>query len=382
MKKIGKQVLFLETSESNPRNGEGSFIRLKDQAIMFVFTQYYGDSWLDHATARLAACYSYDEGESWSEPYVLIEKKENELNIMSASLFRLSNGNIGLLYITKTEDEDKRILYSPTFCYSSDEGKSWSEPKFCTGERGLFCLNNDRVIRMKNGRIIVPVSYHGKGFRFGEWDDFHPGVIRLLYSDDDGASWTVTDEKIRSPYNDKTQCQEPGIFELDDGRLWVYFRTAYGHQYQSFSEDGGETWSAAAPNLYFTSPDSPMLIKRVGKYVFSIFNPNGYNCMNTLIEEWNSPKRTPYVCAVSKDGGLSFDSTGKTSANGKMSDFAKNCVLLEDDTSNSYCYPAVIETNNGFLVAYYHSNGSKVCLNCTKIIKVTFEELENAISQE
>ena len=34
MKKIGKQVLFLSTSEGNPRNGEGSFIRLKDGAIL------------------------------------------------------------------------------------------------------------------------------------------------------------------------------------------------------------------------------------------------------------------------------------------------------------------------------------------------------------
>ena len=43
MKKIGKEVLFLSTSEENPRNGEGCFIKAKDGRIMFVFTQYYGD---------------------------------------------------------------------------------------------------------------------------------------------------------------------------------------------------------------------------------------------------------------------------------------------------------------------------------------------------
>ena len=61
MKKIGREVLFLKTGKGNPRNGEGSFIRLKDGRIMYAYTQYYGDDWNDHATARIAAYYSSDE---------------------------------------------------------------------------------------------------------------------------------------------------------------------------------------------------------------------------------------------------------------------------------------------------------------------------------
>ena len=54
-----------------------------------------------------------------------------------------------------------------------------------------------------------------------------------------------------------------------------------------------------------------------------------------------------------------------------------NCYLLEDDTTNSYCYPTIIEVDDGFLVAYYHSNGTNMCLNSTKITKVRFEELDS-----
>ena len=54
MNKIGKEVLFLSTSKENPRNREGTFHKSKDGRIMFVFTQYYGDSYDDHATARAA----------------------------------------------------------------------------------------------------------------------------------------------------------------------------------------------------------------------------------------------------------------------------------------------------------------------------------------
>lgn len=44
MKKVGREVLFLNTSKDNPRNGEGSFARLSDGRIMFAFSQYVGDS--------------------------------------------------------------------------------------------------------------------------------------------------------------------------------------------------------------------------------------------------------------------------------------------------------------------------------------------------
>ena len=65
-----------------------------------------------------------------------------------------------------------------------------------------------------------------------------------------------------------------------------------------------------------------------------------------------------------------------TPMNGGFKPFVNNCYLLEDDTTNSYCYPAIIEVEDGFLVAYYHSGNTDVCLNCTKIIKVRFDEIQ------
>ena len=49
---------------------------------------------------------------------------------------------------------------------------------------------------------------------------------------------------------------------------------------------------------------------------------------------------------------------------------------IEDDLDNGYCYPAIFEGENSFLVAYYHSNNTDVCLNSTKIIKVMYDEIE------
>ena len=74
MKTLGKEVLFLPIGRGNPRNGEGSFLRLPDGAILFAYTEYYGESNDDAATARISACISHDEGEHFGAPFVLIEK--------------------------------------------------------------------------------------------------------------------------------------------------------------------------------------------------------------------------------------------------------------------------------------------------------------------
>ena len=73
--------------------------------------------------------------------------------------------------------------------------------------------------------------------------------------------------------NDWDGLQEPGVFELPDGRIWMFIRTPDGHQYERFSSDGGETWCPVRPNLKFPSPLSPMQAKNVGKFTVAIFNP-------------------------------------------------------------------------------------------------------------
>ena len=369
MKKIGRQVLFLNTGAKNPRNGEGSLIRLKDGSIMYAYTQYYGDEGDDHATARIAACHSYDEGESWTDSRVLVAKDDEALNIMSVSLLRMQNGDLGVFYLRKSmKGED--LLCMPYLVRSADEGKSFEAPVCCCAVDGYFVVNNDRAVRLKSGRIVIPAAAHGEsGYRA------RPGRLRVMYSDDDGRSWQISQKSVCSPYNDPTQLQEPGIYQLPDGRLWMWCRTAYGHQYQCFSEDDGASWSSVIPCFRFTSPDSPMQVRCVGDCTLAIFNPLGYSCVRDDTELWKSPKRTPYVCAVSRDGGFSFIDATHSSANGGFDSFVENCYLLEDDRSNSYCYPALLEVENGFLVAYYHSNGTPACLNCAKITKVSFNEL-------
>ena len=202
------------------------------------------------------------------------------------------------------------------------------------------------------------------------------GVIVIAASDDNGMTWYRLDSVIRSPYSDSTGFGEPGIYEYENGDLWLWFRSAYGHQYNVFSTDNGKTWTAPAPNLCFTSPDAPMRVKKVGSYTVAIFNPLSYNVLRTDYSKRFNTQRTPFVCAVSANDGREFNTTGKTFASGALAYFRDMCYLLEDDFKDSYCYPAICETKDCFVVSYYHSDGSDYTLNSEKIAKVYFSELD------
>ena len=96
-------LLYTSPQEGNPRNSEGSFLRLKDGRIVFAYSRYSGTSSDDGAYCEIAAMYSSDNGETFSEPKILVrpDKSRGETNCMSVSLLELPNGDAGLFYLVK-----------------------------------------------------------------------------------------------------------------------------------------------------------------------------------------------------------------------------------------------------------------------------------------
>lgn len=357
MEKIGRQVHFIPATENISRIGEGSFIRLNNGCILFGYTEFNSCGREDEDVARIAGIISNDEGESWSEKFILFEKPKNAVNIMCLSFLRMANGEIGAFYIVKNVDGSDDIVLSR----SKDEGKSWSKPKSCICdvlEKNYYILNNDRVIRTSAGRIILPLACHPVQ---DDPDYFPPGQLLFIYSVDDGTSWHKSESLLKCPFpSDPNGLQEPGVYEKEDGTLWCYIRTGMGFQFECFSSDGGKSFSSPQPNIFFSSPCSPMLVKKCGKLTIAVFNPIPEHILRDDEKEfWG---RTPYVMAVSKDNGNTF--------------VQENIYYIEDDLNNGYCYPAIVECENGFLIAYYHSNNTACCLNSTKIIKIMYDEIK------
>lgn len=385
MKNIGCTVCALPTREGNPRNGEGSFIRLSDGKIMYIYTKYLGTDWHDHCIAALYAMYSEDEGYTWTAPTVLLEKDEKAENIMSVSLFRMKNDQLGMVYLRKELMSDGGIACMPVFRSSADEGKTWSDLVACGVPDGYYCVINDGVIVQKSGRILMPMSYHGlRADAVIEGSKHKQADIRFAYSDDNGATWEMLDAVISTPFDDNLGFAEPGVYEHEDGELWCWFRTAYGFQYESRSTDGGKTWSNPVPNFHFSSPDTPMNVKRVGKYAIAVFNPVPLSCVSQHRERWGSGKRTPLICAISQEDAVDFKNTNATLAYRNMDTYFAHCFALETDPCNSFCYPAICPTEDGFLVAYYNSDNDVVCLKAGTIRKILYSEIAEdlAIVQE
>lgn len=312
----------INSSRDNPRNSEGDFIELKDGRILFVYSRFIGASGSDHAPAQLVGRYSADEGISWTKDDQVIVDREGDMNVMSVSLLRLKNGKIALVYARKNSLSD----CIPQLRISEDEGKTWTDPKAIIQDRkGYFVVNNDRIVQLKSGRILVPVSLH----KTPETPWKNKGTIQCYYSDDNGMSWHAGDS-VLTP--DSIITQEPGLLELKKGKLMVYMRASGGAQYQSFSEDEGLTWTMAEPAA-IPSPISPASIKRIPGTgdLLLVWNNNGASGPGYF-----KSKRSPLTIAVSKDEGKSWQKI-------------KN---IEDDPDGMFCYTAIHFTKSHVLLGY------------------------------
>ena len=341
-----KVALELRPGQDNPRNSEGAFIQLRDGRIMFAYTRYYGTSGSDHATADIAARYSSDKGATWTEKDEIVVKNHGGMNVMSVSLLRLQSGEIALFYLLKNSAKDCR----PVMRRSFDEGKTWSEATLCiTDEVGYFVLNNDRVIQLRDGRLLFAVARHG--FRDGKFDNM--GVVMTYSSDDNGNTWrrgkSVLD--VVAPSGNKYAAQEPGVIELKDGSVLLWIRTNADSQFMSRSQDRGETWSVPQPS-WLRSPLSPASIKRLPSGdLLAVWNDHESRpAMRTRHKRANG-WRSPLAAALSGDEGITWH----------------GAKLIEDDPEGWFCYVAIEPLDDGTVLLGYCAYSK---LGHNRIVKV------------
>jgi hypothetical protein len=230
---LGKIVKEFLPTEENSRNSEGAFIDMPDGRIAFVYTRYRRGRAQDGDSADLAISYSYDNGESFSEPEVILTPEDcDAMNIMSVSLIKRLDGSIGLFYLKKAKG-----LQCHLFMRITRDFKSFSEEYRCINEKGYHVVNNDRVRRLSDGRLIFPAGYvstenkppeadHHNGAKGFCWP---PSTARFYISDDDGMSFkTIAEAEMPhkvlcrecDEYGDKA-LQEPGVIVLDDGSIYA-----------------------------------------------------------------------------------------------------------------------------------------------------------------
>lgn len=308
---------------------------------MFVYSRYNGSSNHDDAPADLVAMYSSDNGKTWTEPETIITRPNGSLNVMSVSILRLKDGRLALIYLDKHTRQDCR----PCIRYSSDEGKTWSEPTKCiTDQVGYYVMNNSRVLQLDNGDLLIPVALHNLST-----ERFQRNAKMFCYiSKDAGKTWVRSGEAA-NPDPKKIAFQEPGLIQLSDGRIMMYIRTDDGCQYVSYSSDSGMTWTKA-DKTPFVSPLAPMTLVHI---------PNS----NNILAVWTEDKaeRNPLVIAV---------------VNEKLEFISKQILdKSEPNPMRWFCYSAILPLgDNRYLISYCAGLRMNWGLDSTKIIIVEMPE--------
>ncbi|MFV2065707.1 MAG: sialidase family protein [Pirellulales bacterium] len=307
-------LLTIEPTADQPRNSEGDILELRDGRLCLIYTRFTGGS-SDHSAADLAMRISSDGGQTWSDDQIVV-RREQTGNVMSVSLLRLSDGRIALFYVRKRSLEDCR----PMLRISEDEATTFGPPTLCIADQvGYYVLNNDRVVELSDGRLVMPVALHNvPGAENPDW----AGRVMCYLSDDTGKTWRRSKTTLlgHAAEGKRVTVQEPGVVALRDGRLMMFCRTNAGSQFISYSVDRGDTWSELAPSP-LASPISPATIERVPWSGELVCVWNDHSGMHP----YPADKRSPLCIATSADDGKTWSRSR----------------VIESNPDGWYCYTAM-----------------------------------------
>jgi len=208
----------------------------------------------------------------------------------------------------------------------------WSEPTAIIPdpEIGYYVLNNDRVVALGHGRLLVPVAkHHAPDQEKADWN----GEVGCYFSDDNGKTWQ-SPQRLQQAFDlagKRVATQEPRVVELKDGRVLLWVRTGAGELFRAHSSDRGVTWSPFVPTG-IASPHSPASIERLpgGDELLLVWNDH------TDLPLTERKLRTPLSLALSNDEGLTW-SPGR---------------MIEADPKGWYCYTAIEFLDHNLLLAY------------------------------
>jgi len=177
---------------------------------------------------------SHNDGHRWSQPDTIISTR---FDCRDPSVIELSDGSIFINFFqTKYDSAGKIIGAIGVFTSRSlDDGQTWYTPKIVPLEDYEWAATSSKAIELKSGKLLVPIYAARQGEK---------AAALVAISHNFGRTW----DEIHTVAYDSTGVlafEEPALIELPDGRILCVMRTSgEGHsQYQSYSKDGGRSWS-------------------------------------------------------------------------------------------------------------------------------------------
>jgi len=255
---------------------------------------------------------SLNSGTGWSTPAEVangVQENGRRYACWNPVLFQPASGPLILFYKV---GPNPRTWWG-SYMASPDGGGTWSTPRRLP--EGILGPIKNKPVQLANGDLLCPSSAEHDGWR-----------VHLERSTDLGGSWTRT-----TPIDNGASIEaiQPSILVHNHGALQLICRTRHKRIAESWSNDGGNSWTA----LQLTSLPNPnsgtdAVTLADGRHLLA-YNPS-------------SRRRSPVGIAISRDGKR----------------WQESLVLAQG--AGEYSYPAIIQAPDGLIHVTYSWNLSRI----------------------
>ena len=268
-------------------------------------------------------------GTSWSKPVEIADGIQNDTSRLACwnpVLFKAKNGTLFLHYKVGLNPRSWWAEYKT----SANNGKTWSKAQKLPDDF-LGPIKN-KPVQLSNGTILYPSSTESLDEK--TWN------IHLEKSDAKGKNW----RKI------KINCDtfgviQPSILIHPKGKLQLLCRSRQNIIVESWSVDGGETWSKLRPTkLPNPNSGSDAVTLQDGRQLL-VYNPL------TAGKNWWEG-RSVLKLAISTDG-----------------ENWKDIYTLENHLKGEYSYPAIIQDQKGNIHISYTTERKNITYVELKLTK-------------
>ncbi|SDU82815.1 sialidase family protein [Jiangella alkaliphila] len=223
--------------------------RLADGSVVAVAREGAGHTGQD---GRLLMLTSDDGGSTWSAPEVVHDSPYDDRDPM---ITQLSSGRLLLSWFQNDYSVTPPEPMGTFVAHSDDGGQTWSAPvavqSMLSGESDIvdtyelgWNASHGQVKELPGGDLIVPL--------YGTVPDDKWQKATVVRSSDGGETWSAATESLIASATG-THYQEPVLTVLPGGVVHALLRIGTAastmgavHSQESWSRDGGRTWSAPA----------------------------------------------------------------------------------------------------------------------------------------